>query len=161
MRNRTGHNYRLATLFTDDDELALAARVQVPVLITSANGARREWCARLIHVKTAGPDGPFITFPVDGCRVEDATLGQLVDQALGGTLFIRDIGILSEHAQQQLYSLLSERARRNLMSDTRSRPFNVRIIAGASPHLDGERASGTFSEPLFYRLNVIHLKLDD
>jgi DNA-binding NtrC family response regulator len=89
---------------------------------------------------------------VDETGLDEAMQRQF-EEARGGTLFVDDIARLTRPAQVQLHALLvEERMRRN--SRTR-----VRVVAGASRHLDPERASGTFCPALFYRLNLIHVDL--
>ena len=77
------------------------------------------------------------------------------NQAIGGSLFIEDVAALTAPAQQELLALLTcERARSSASGTVGAIP---RIIAGASRHLDDDRDARTFSEMLFYRLNIIHI----
>lgn len=148
-----------------DDDVRIAAAADVPVLITAESGPERELCARRIHGQSRCGGGPFVAlrFNTPTSQKEGATLSrnkprplgwlrQSFEQARGGTLFIDDIVTLSADAQHQLWSLLGERVRP-------ASACEVRIVAGASRHVDTDRASGAFNEPLFYRLNVIHLDL--
>jgi transcriptional regulator of acetoin/glycerol metabolism len=148
-----------------DDDVRIAAAADVPVLITAESGPERELCARRIHGQSRYGGGPFVAlrFHAPASQSESpalsrnksrthAWLRQSFDRARGGTLFIDDIVTLSPDTQDQLWSLLGER--RCLGSEC-----DVRIVSGASRHVDTDRAWGTFSEPLFYRLNVIHLDL--
>jgi two-component system C4-dicarboxylate transport response regulator DctD len=132
--------------FTTDDDVPLAAGTSVPVLITSSSGERRELCARLIHAMSARARGPFVTFSPSGTH--PVVAAHLFDQARDGTLFLDDIAALSQDAQTQLLDLWGGEAVRR-----------VRVLSGASRHLTEDRAKGSFSEPLFYRLNVLHLDL--
>jgi DNA-binding NtrC family response regulator len=147
-----------------DADIQLAVCTHVPVLITCASASKREECARLIHAQSGAADGPFVTFrnagsaestpaglriPTDRVSINGA-LGHRFEEARQGTLFIEDIAGLTVDAQLELLSLL----------DTPSRqPHDgaVRVVAGASHHLDAERRSGAFNDRLFYRLNVIHV----
>jgi DNA-binding NtrC family response regulator len=131
-----------------EDDIRMAAATHVPVLITCDSAPERERCARLIHGQSRGNDGLFVT-----CR-GNRSLRQPFDQARSGTLFIEDLVALSADAQLELLSLLNERIRQGS-------ECAVRILAGASRHLDAERRSGAFSERLFYRLNLIHLHFKD
>jgi DNA-binding NtrC family response regulator len=138
-----------------DDELVFLARIRVPVLITAESSAERERCARIIHSHGEDSRGPFVTFAAN--RTQDAGLIVLrFGQARGGSLFIDDIALLSPEAQVQLFRLLSVRPSRSVFDPGRSGP---RLIAGAGRHLDAERLTGVFLEPLYYRLSVIHLDL--
>jgi DNA-binding NtrC family response regulator len=153
-----------------EDDLRLAARVEVPVLVTAGSRRQRTLCARLIH-DSRGYERPFVTFSVDdpGAVVEksngswrvydreDVVLRRQFELARGGTLFIDDIALLRAASQALLHSLLDERLRR-LPSGAPSEA-RVRLVAGASRHLDTERATGAFCTPLFYRLNLIHIDL--
>ena len=143
-----------------DGEFQLAAQVRVPVLITADNRERREICARLIHASGTNGQGPFVvscdatgaggtlgSFVRERARDNGAILRQQFESALGGTLFIDDITRLSQEAQAQLWCLLEEYQ------------SGVRVISGASRHLDVERATGAFCDALFYRLNVVHIDL--
>ena len=127
-------------------------------------------CARLIH-DSRGYERPFVTFSVDdpGAVVEksngswrvydreDIVLMRQFELARGGTLFIDDIALLRVATQSLLHSLLDERIRQ--ASSERPAGGRVRVVAGASRHLDAELATGAFCTPLFYRLNLIHIDL--
>jgi DNA-binding NtrC family response regulator len=156
-----------------EDDLRLAADVHVPVLITAETSREREVYARLIHVNGARARGPFVKI---GPQVVAADEGGAVgfgrtrsraggplslrcrfEEARGGTLFIDDVVALTADAQMQLLSLIDEHARASAGAPAAS--VAVRVIAGASRHFGDDRASGAFYEPLFYRLNVIHMDL--
>src|SRR5262245_44951894 len=103
---------------TPEDDLRLAARVEVPVLVTAGSRRQRSMCARLIH-DSRGYDRPFVTFSVDdpggivekangSWRVyerEDLVLLRQFELARGGTLFIDDIALLRIATQSLLRSL--------------------------------------------------------
>jgi len=147
-----------------EEDLRLAARFDVPVLVTADSREHRSMCARLIHdIGMAG--GPFVTFSTGGLSIvsssprerEEAVLRRQFERARGGTLFIDDIATLRAAVQAQLLSLLEERVHDE--SSIRSSGGSVRVVAGASRHLDRERETGVFCTPLFYRLNLIHINL--
>ena len=138
-----------------EDDIRLAAWMQAPVLVTSANPDQRSLCARLIHATGDCWRGPFVIFSVNG---DDDVLRRLFDHARGGTFFVEDVATLSPNVQAQLLSILDERVRPHHSTGPPARA-GVRIIAGASRHLDSERATGAFCETLFYRLNVFHVDL--
>lgn len=156
-----------------EDELRLAARVDVPVLITAGDSDRRDIYARLIHATGESVGGPFVKFCKNGrprAHVEGSEpaassdacdhvlLRQLFEHARGGTLFVDDITTLTAEAQQQLLSLLEER-RASPSSTVQLFRRHVRVIAGSSRHLGCDWAAGEFNEQLFYRLNIIHFVL--
>jgi two-component system response regulator HydG len=151
------------------DEIRFAAERHVPVLITAGDHDQRELCARIIHASWDGGRGPFVTFlataPSVSLHASNAAphcrgphdyllLRRKFEGARGGTLFIDDVTLLSAEGQEQLFSLLDESLPSTAPDAGAGR--SVRLIAGASHHLDAERATGAFSESLFYRLNVIH-----
>ena len=151
-----------------EDDLQLAARVDVPVLVTADSRRQRTMCARLIH-DGGGYERPFVIFSVGdpGAIVEksngswrvydreDVVLRRHFELARGGTLFIDDIALLREATQGLLHALLEVRLRQ--VASARPAGGRVRVVAGASRHLDAERQAGAFCTPLFYRLNVIHI----
>jgi DNA-binding NtrC family response regulator len=134
------------------DEIWIAADTDVPVLLTADAAADRERCARLIHGGSGDPNRPFVAIHSDapGSAGGANVLGQRFEQARGGTLFIEDLATLAPEAQQLLFVLLEERSDRGLV-------HAVRILAGVSGGLDAQRASGAFSEALFYRLNILNV----
>ncbi len=171
--NRYSNGHRHHTTETLVDDLELASRTGVPVLITAECREQREACARLIHTGRRQAQGPFVVCSVDAvspgveaptasparrARDDGATLRQQFDRARGGTLFIDDITNLTSGAQTQPCRLVEEHSFQHSVTG-RAGTLAVRIITGASSHLDAERASGIFSEGLFYRLNIVHLDL--
>jgi DNA-binding NtrC family response regulator len=171
--NRDSNRHQQQTTETLDDDLELASRTDVPVLITAECPHQRETCARRIHTSRRQEQGPFVVFSIDALspctgapsastarRAHDdgVSLRQQFDQARGGTLFIDDITSLTSGGQAQLCCLLEEYSFPPPVTG-RSETPSVRIIAGASRHLEAERATGIFCEPLFYRLNVVHFDL--
>jgi CBS domain-containing protein len=154
------------------EQLLLASGVSAPVMITAPSADDREACARIIHRSSHGGGGLFVR--LDGSSLEalaaggdapsgasdrrDAGADHPVVRGTAGTLYVDDITELDGTAQEQLLAWLEARGR--FSASSRNGPADtVRLISGASRHLDRERASGTFSEPLFYRLNIIHVDL--
>jgi two-component system response regulator AtoC len=136
------------------DDIRLAARLFVPVLITAEHGDERLACARLIHTNSRCGGGPFVAITSGGSAVADWFL-----HARHGSLFIDDVGALTADVQRQLLAQLDLRGLPSLTADGHPFASGVRILAGSSRHLGAARDSGAFSEPLFYRLNVIHVDL--
>jgi CBS domain-containing protein len=79
------------------------------------------------------------------------------ERAAGGTLFIDRVGDLSTSAQGRLLSLLTEQSHDRSATRTPHQDRQVRIITGSDRSLRADLAVGTFSDALFYRLNVIHI----
>lgn len=146
-------------------DVPAAVRACLRVLITAEDADQRSLCAGLIHVTGVSGHGPLVMFPSYGdgrwdpsshsyTNGDDGTLRRQFALARAGTLYLHDIAALTGGEQRQLFTLLEEEAR----CSAGARP-PVRVIAGASHHLDAERAIGAFGDPLFYRLNLIHLDL--
>jgi DNA-binding NtrC family response regulator len=133
------------------EELRLAALVPASALITSARDAWRLLCARWIHAASRCAPGPFVA--VGPQSAHPGGVRRKFERAWGGTLYIEDITRFDAATQQSILSLLESRPAAN------GAPNRVRVIAGASRHLTSDRASGRFSDELFYRLNVIHINL--
>ena len=163
----------LTPAVTLDSEIRVAALRRTPVLIPADSRIRREMCARRIHAAGNLGQSPFMVFacgaagargedsgiePPTPLGDEDARLRQQFDKARGGTFFIDDIATLTHDAQMELCRLLEGRQPAR-GSTGRGPTLNARVIAGASHHLEAERAAGTFCELLFYRLNVVHIDL--
>ena len=170
MPHQGGENPSIASV---EGEIRLAARVRVPVLITAGDAEQRSLCARLIHAYGEWVRGPFVTLSQNDVGVPEQNpdpfarahrignalmLRHQFDQARGGTLFLDDVVTLPADGQAHLLSLLNERMA-PLSSNAAFDRSRVRIVAGASRHLGAERATGAFCEPLFYRLNLIHVDL--
>ena len=157
-----------------DEDIRLAAQLRVPVMVTAANRDQRELYARLVHASDNGGRGPFVTYSANGVSAnleassssplarhggDDGLLRRRFGQARGGTLFLDDVAMLTAELQARLFALVDEQLAPHSESTAPPAGHRVRIIAGASRHLYAERAAGLFCEPLFYRLNVIHIDL--
>ena len=146
-----------------------------PVLVLGESGTGKELVARAIH--TFGPwrDLPFV--PVD-CGALSSNLieselfghvrgaftgasqnrrGLLVDGGKG-TVFLDEIAELPVELQSKLLRAIQEREVRPVGSNQRL-PLEARIIAGTNQHLEGAITRGTFRKDLFFRLNVVSIKL--
>lgn len=136
-----------------DGDIELAASCSVPVLITGETPVERASCARLVHEHSRRQRGPFVAIC---CRKDrrsekadppdkDTSVEGALARARGGTAFIDEIGAMTAPAQRMLFTMME------------SGEVGARIISGTSRPLSGAVADGSFLEPLFYRLNVIHL----
>ncbi len=138
------------------EDIRIAARTLVPVLITSDRAPQREYCARMIHERSGRARRPFVRFSAGALNGRDGAVRRVLRdrfaQARGGTLFIDNVARLGPSGQHELSLLLEESLRAHPDRD-------VRILAGASRQLDDRRSSGAFNECLFYRLNAIRLDL--
>jgi Nif-specific regulatory protein len=88
----------------------------------------------------------------------DQVRSGLVEQASGGTLFLDEIGDLSPSLQSKLLRVLQEKEFERLGSN-RTMKSDVRLIAATNRNLEEAIQRGTFREDLYYRLNVVNIKL--
>jgi len=151
------------------------AHSDATVLITGESGTGKEVAARAIHFGGPRSAGPFV--PVNCGAIPENLLeselfghkkGAFTDahsdylgmfrQAEGGTIFLDEIGELPLHLQTKLLRVIQERAVHPI-GGTRDIPINVRIVAATNRTLRDEIRAGKFREDLFYRLNVIGIRL--
>jgi len=152
-----------------------AAHSTHPVLILGESGTGKEMVARSIHFSGPFRDKPFI--PVD-CGslvptlieselfgyVKEAFTGALQSRdgllaiAEGGTVFLDEVGELPVDLQAKLLRAIQEREIRPVGS-TKRISINVRILAATNRDLEHAVAQGTFRRDLYFRLNVLSLKI--
>lgn len=151
------------------------AETETSVLISGESGSGKELVARALHIKSRRKDKPFIAI---NCSALPDTLleselfghkrGAFTDAksdrkglflaAHGGTLFLDEIGEISRELQPKLLRVLEERSVRPIGS-TSERSFDVRILSATNQDLEAAIEEGTFREDLYYRLNVIQLRV--
>ncbi len=151
------------------------ARSQAPVQIRGESGCGKELAARLIHLNGARREGPFVAvncgaIPENLMESEffghrkGAFTGAVADHdgffqaADGGTLFLDEVGDLPLSMQVKLLRAIQEKRVRRVGS-TSEDPVDVRIISATHRHLADEVRSGAFRQDLYYRLNVIELRM--
>jgi len=146
-----------------------------PVLILGESGTGKELVARSVHFSGVRRNKPFI--PVDCSSlvptlieaelfgyVKGAFTGALhakqglMEIADGGTLFLDEIGDLPFDMQAKLLRALQEKEVRPVGSTDRV-PLSARIIAATNRDLDAAVRQGTFRQDLFFRLNVVQIKI--
>nr|WP_298722048.1 sigma-54 dependent transcriptional regulator [uncultured Steroidobacter sp.] len=151
------------------------ARSQAPVHIYGESGTGKELVAHLIH--EAGPrrEGPFV--PVNCGAIptelmESELFGHrkgsftgavadkqgLIQSAEGGTLFLDEIADLPLHMQVKLLRVIQEKTVRPV-GESREQPIDVRILSATHKNLAAQVAEGKFREDLFYRVNVIEIRV--
>ena len=136
---------------TDDD---LAASSDATLLITATLAADVERIARRVHIAHQRAGCPFVriearSLPTD-LQEFRAMWADALDAAAGGTLFFTDIEAMPIQVQRTFGELLAQLRCASGAPD-------VRVIAGTTVSLFDCVVHGTFSEPLFYGLNTIHI----
>jgi len=151
------------------------APTEATVLIQGETGSGKELAARAIHKLSKRRSSEYICIncaAIPESLIESELFGHekgaftgavsarngLIEAADGGTLFLDEIGELPLEAQARLLRVLQEGEIRRVGS-TQSRQVDVRLIAATHRNLKALSRTGQFREDLFYRLNVVQLKL--
>lgn len=138
----------------DDEDLA-ARSASKTMLITAAIAADVEAVARRIHAAGALARHPFVCVSAavlpDNRTALEGACANLLDAASGGRLLITNIEDMPAVVQDSLLETFAG------LQAARDPSAAVRLIAGTTVNLRDRIANGTFSERLFYRLNVIHI----
>ncbi len=147
----------------------------VTVLITGESGTGKERVARVLHQLGAGLDKPFVPvacsaipagllegelfgFRKGAFTGADEDRSGLLEEAADGTLFLDDIDDVPLEAQAKLLRVLQEREYTRLGGHS-TRTFNARVLAATKVDLKEAVAAGSFREDLYFRLNVVPLRL--
>jgi two-component system, NtrC family, response regulator PilR len=157
------------------DMIARVARSQAPVHVFGESGTGKELVAKLIHESGPRRDGPFV--PVNCGAIptelmESELFGHkrgsfsgavsdkkgLIQSAEGGTLFLDEIADLPLHMQVKLLRVIQEKAVR-VVGEQNEVGIDVRFLSATHKNLAQLVGEGKFREDLFYRVNVIELRV--
>jgi two-component system nitrogen regulation response regulator GlnG len=155
--------------------LARLTQTDLTVMITGESGTGKELVARALHEYGKRRNGPFVAINMAAIPrelIESELFGHekgaftgaqnrhvgRFEQAEGGTLFLDEIGDMPMEAQTRLLRVLQEGEYTTVGGRTPIRT-NVRIIAATNRDLQHQIDQGLFREDLFYRLNVVPLRL--
>ncbi|MGM8939130.1 sigma-54-dependent transcriptional regulator [Psychrobacter glaciei] len=151
------------------------ARSQAPVFLSGASGTGKEVVAKLIHDLSPRRDGSFVPVncgAIPSELMESEFFGHkkgsftgavadkqgLFQQANGGTLFLDEVADLPLAMQVKLLRAIQEKTVRAI-GDTKELPVDIRILSATHKDLNQLVQSGLFRQDLYYRINVIELKL--
>jgi len=151
------------------------AKTKTNVLITGESGTGKELIAQAIHRQSDRRDQPFVAINCGGIPetlMESELFGHkkgsftgatqdkpgLFQEAHRGTIFLDEIGDLSLPIQVKLLRAVQDKTIRPV-GGTEDIPVDIRIISATNKSLENEVIAGKFREDLFYRLNVIEIKV--
>lgn len=163
------------TLTTVLKQAGRVAETEAAVLITGESGVGKELLAEAIHINSKRADGPFVKVNLGGVpsslfesemfgHVRGAFTGAVRDRigrfqaADGGTIFLDEIGELDSANQVKLLRVLQDRSFEPLGSNRTMMP-DFRLISATNRNLSQLVAEGRFREDLYYRINLISLRL--
>ena len=152
-----------------------AAASQASIILLGESGTGKSVLAREIHRRSPRGDRPFVTVSAPSLsrelleselfgHVKGAFTGAVADTqgkvaaAAGGTLYLDEIGELPLEIQPKLLRLLQEREYERV-GETHTRRADVRVVASTNRDLARAIKDGNFREDLYYRLNVVKLRL--
>ncbi|MCB9530762.1 MAG: sigma-54-dependent Fis family transcriptional regulator [Myxococcales bacterium] len=157
------------------DTVRKVADYKSTVLLSGESGTGKEMVARALHTESGRASKPFITVncgaipePLLESELFGHVRGAFTDanrdknglflEADGGTLFLDEIGDMPLALQVKLLRVLQEGEVRRV-GETRTRPVDVRVVAASVHELGSLVSEGRFREDLFYRLNVLPIRL--
>jgi two-component system response regulator AtoC len=155
--------------------LERAAEFKATVLLTGESGTGKEVLARAIHAQSGRRNQAFVAIncgAIPETLLESELFGHskgaftgadrarrgLFVEADGGTLFLDEIGELPNPLQVKLLRVLQDEEVRPI-GESKSRKVDVRVLAATAREIDDEVAAGRFREDLFYRLNVLRVRV--
>ncbi len=167
-----GNSPRLQHIY---EVIRQVARTRTNVLITGESGTGKELIARAIHDQSERCDKPFVVIncgSIPETLIESELFGYkkgaftgatqdkkgLFEAADTGTLFLDEIGELNLQMQVRLLRVLQERGFKPVGSNT-DVSVDIRVLAATNKNLEEEVIDGRFREDLFYRINVVEIKV--
>lgn len=172
MHNITGRSKKLLEIFRLIENLA---DIDTTVLITGESGTGKELAAEALHYSGIRSDKPLVKVNCSAIaehlleselfgHVKGAFTGAVRDRvgrfqlADGGTIFLDEIGDISSEMQLRLLRVIQEKEFERL-GDSKTVKADIRIIAATNRNLIEKVRRGEFREDLYYRLNVVELRL--
>src|SRR4249920_3376415 len=167
-----GNSESMQTLRARMDKVASA---NVPVLINGESGTGKDIIARMIHGFSPWKAGPFVKVncpAIPGTLLESELFGYergaftgaygmkpgRVELAHRGTLFLDEISELDMSLQSKLLQLLQD-GQFCRIGAQEDKKVEVRVVCATNRHLETEIESGTFRQDLYYRINVVNLRM--
>lgn len=156
-------------------EIELAAESAGRVLVKGPNGSGKEVVARMLHRLSPRSAAPFIAVncaAIPSELIESELFGHLkgaftgaveskrgkFELADGGTLFLDEVGDMSLLTQAKVLRVLQEQ-RFNRLGGSKEVTVDVRVVAATNKDLEAEIAEGRFRQDLFFRLNVVPIRV--
>jgi two-component system NtrC family response regulator len=182
LKTQLQEKYKISSIVSQspkmEEVINVAARVadsKATVLITGENGTGKEVLAKAIHFMSSRKEKPFVAVNVPALTetlLESELFGHekgaftgadkmrkgRFEIAHGGTLFLDEVGDIPQSIQVKLLRVLQEHQFERV-GGTEKIEVNVRIIAATNKNLEQKIIDGTFREDLYYRLNVVSIKI--
>lgn len=167
-----GQSSKMRDVFTLVNKIAA---YKTTVLVLGESGTGKELIAKLLHDQSPRKAGPFVPIncgAIPENLIESELFGHvkgaftdanrnktgLIEEANGGTLFLDEIGDLPQALQVKLLRFLQEEEIRRV-GDTKGIHVDVRVVAATAKDLPEMAKSGAFREDLYYRLNVVTVRV--
>jgi len=182
LKTQLQEKYKISSIVSQspkmEEVINVAARVadsKATVLITGENGTGKEVLAKSIHFKSSRKEKPFVAVNVPALTetlLESELFGHekgaftgadkmrkgRFEIAHNGTLFLDEVGDIPQSIQVKLLRVLQEHQFERV-GGTEKIEVDVRIIAATNKNLEQKIKDGTFREDLYYRLNVVSIKI--